>query len=281
MVRCTSLARRLSRSFQTTLITFSILIASAHAQSGLSVPSGSTAVVQRDASAIAATRLALTRMGGEAVFGSIKDTQVEADCTRVSTKRTDTHHVRWISAGEYFRVDGGSGDTRGAFNGPRGRFININGKPMALEERGARAMKQIHLPSLLLRAALANPSMQFEALGQEDLPSGPATHVRITDMKASANSFEPVAEDWYFNTKTALPIKLNYLVQGLNSVRRFASTTVEYGEFKTDASTGVVIPTSFSRSFEGGPTTTCVIASFSANASPDAQIFTNQAGGQQ
>jgi hypothetical protein len=76
--------------------------------------------VQRDKRGVAAITRALNAMGGETAFAALNDTKTEASCTRISNTKSDTHTIRWVTADDYFRYDGGDKDHRGMVNGPRG-----------------------------------------------------------------------------------------------------------------------------------------------------------------
>jgi hypothetical protein len=240
------------------------------AQLGSQTPSPSQIV--RDADGIAVITKALTAMGGANAFAGLKDTKTEANCTRVSKTQSVTHAVRWTTAGDSFRYDGGDSDHRGMVNGPQGAGRVMDGKTMPISDRSVRAVKPIHFPGQLLFTGLNRPEDEVEMLKPEDVKGIAARHVRITDTKASESTMEPQQEDWFFDPQTDLPLKLTYSVPALNSLLMYVRTTVEYSNYITTRQ-NLMVPTTIRRSFEGGPVTTCTVSSSSVNNGPDAAIF--------
>jgi hypothetical protein len=240
-------------------------------------PAASTTVIERDADGIAAISKALDSMGGQAAYAAIKDTNTNATCVRASKSKTETHTVRSVTAGEYFRYDGGTPISDGLVNGPYGAMRIVSGKPSAMEGRSVRAVRPVHIPGLILYQVLNNSNDEIRMLGSTNLNGAPAVHVRIITSQESKDSFEP-EEDWYFSPQTGLPLKLAYSSPAFNSVRRMGRSTVEYSNF---TSTGaLVLPNTIIRKLDGGPTTTCTVNSFGENTSPALSFFSVNGGGQ-
>lgn len=229
--------------------------------------------INRDAAALAVIAKAIDAMGGTAAFAAVADTTTEATCTKASASKTDTHAVRWITAGKYFRYDGGDSDQRGMVSGPNGVLRIGDGNAKGINTRSARALRPIYLPGLLLLEEIKNPKIEIDLIPSGSDTGATATHIRIIDTVASEESMEPVQEDWYFDPQTGLPIRVIYEAQAFNSLTRFTRITVEYTSYQADKD--LTMPTVIQRTFESGPTTTCKVSKFSVNTHPDSTIFSN------
>lgn len=233
--------------------------------------------VQRDERGVAAITRALDAMGGLTVFSALKDTKTEASCTRVSNTKSDTHNVRWVTSGDYFRYDGGDADQRGMVNGPHGSSRTINGKTIAVSDRSLQAAKPFYLPGLLLFRALQHPENEIDMLENTTVDGVSAVHLRVADTKSVDDSLGQPEEEWFFDPQTGLPLRFTFVTPALNSLRMSVSTTVQYSGFKSVQ--GVAIPGTMLRWFEGGPKTTCTINSFSFNQRTEPSTFLPDGGG--
>ena len=245
--------------------------------SAQSIPQAASGqVVQRDAAGIAAISKALTGMGGEAAYAAIKDTSAASTCIRVTKTESTSHIVRSVTAGDYFRYDGGETNPNGLVNGPSGAARIVDGKATAMEGRSVRAVRPLHIPGLMLYWASNNPANEIRMLDSVAINGVTAVHVRVIDARTRQDSPEP-EDDWYFDPQTGLPIKLAYSTPALNSVRRRGRSTVEYSNYA--ATNGLNLPNAVKRTLEGGPTTTCTMNSFAENTNPDPSFFSITNGG--
>ena len=137
------------------------------------------------------------------------------------------------------------------------------------------------MPLLLLVEEVSASDHKIELLPDVAIEGKDTFHVRLTDTKLTAQSIGPVNEEWYFDKATYLPVRLAYPQQGLMSMRRSADVTIDYGGFTVDQQSGLMVSTSFRRSFEGGLSTTCTVSKFATNQNPDQKQFTRSSGGAQ
>jgi hypothetical protein len=233
-------------------------------------------VVQRDAASIAFISKALNSMGGPAPYVAVKDTNTSATCV-VSKSNNETHNVRWVTAGNYFRYDGGESDRRGIVNGGGGAHRVTNGKSVPIEGRVTYAMQPFHLPGLLLMKALTDPSFELQSLSSAT-SSTPGIHVRIRDT-AETEYPEISTQDWYFDPSTGLPLRVEYQMPTTSDTFRAALASVEYSDYRSQG--GIVVPNTLRRSLEGGPTSTCHVTSFVRDSSPPDTLFSSDSGGAQ
>jgi hypothetical protein len=232
--------------------------------------------VQRDAAGIAAISKALNSMGGQAAYAAINDTNTSSTCVRASKANSQTHTVRSVTAGDYFRYDDGDGSSYGLVNGPYGAARIVDGKPIAMEGRSVRSVRPFQIPGLLLYWAISDPQNEIRVFGYAEYNGASVVHIRVVGSKARQDSSEP-ADDWYFDPQTGLPLKLAYSAPALNSVRRRVRSTVEYSNYAT--TNNLNVPNTYKRTLEGGPTTTCTVNSFTTNVNPAPSFFSLTNGG--
>jgi hypothetical protein len=142
-----------------------------------------------------------------------------------------------------------------------------NGTLQPLPTELALTTQSTDFPLPFLVAALNNPDMTFQFIGQETLIDRTVNHVRFWNTFASNSSLQPLAAfttvDLWADAASGLPAKLSYVRRAAGGSAPRIPVETYYSDYRNVG--GVLYPFLIQRSFDGTPWETITIQNVSLN----------------
>jgi hypothetical protein len=246
----------------------------ARAQSAISALPQAT----RDPQAVAIVQTALTAMDGSGLVGAIQGSVESGTTTDSSAPESSPATFISTYAGGQFReeVTSASG----------GHVLVSNaGAPQDYRDGSWQAQPSVvtrtnlpfHVPALVLSYDLNDSVYAFTYLGTTTVSSNNVVHIRIVDVSDLAGQ-QFTAQDWYFNSATGLPARVQFKVPTTPQPKDALPETIDFSNFQVVS--GVLVP--FQLAITVGPLNFLATASsVTFNTSINASQFTPSTGGAQ
>ena len=189
-------------------------------------------VPQRDTAAVAAVQEAVTALGGYTAVGLIVDARVTGTIAPASGSSLPAGRFVWEDAPPEFRY------TLQTPTGARA-FVSGHGQPAfeknsvvhALYPHMATASFPFHLPAVVLAHQLGNVNCSVRLIGNSTVAGNPAIHVRMS-VDTNSVSAQVTPQDWYFNSVTSLPLRVEYRLPQNRRPDDFSVEAEEFSNFQ-------------------------------------------------
>jgi hypothetical protein len=179
--------------------------------------------------------------------------------------------ILWENLGAEFRYE---------LPGPTGSiaFVSGHGRPAIVDGNkitgkiGHLAMVAFpaHLPATVLASELSNPNIRLDATQQATVGKTPAFKVSITD-ETDELSAQICKQDWYFDSVTMLPVRVDYLATEIKNALNTVNMTVMLSDYRVVS--GVAIPFHIATFFDEQQITDVTLDTVQLNASVPAVDF--------
>lgn len=197
-------------------------------------------IPQRDPAAVVAVQQAVTALGGFTAAGLILDARVTGTIAPASGSSLPAGSFVWEDAPPEFRYTLQTPTEARVFASGHGQPVfEKNGVVHALFPHMATASLPFHLPAVVLAHQLRNVNCSVKLIGNTTVASNPAIHVRMS-VDTDPVSAQVTPEDWYFNSVTGLPLRVEYRLPENRRADDFSVETEEFSNFQ--AVSGLQIP---------------------------------------
>ena len=237
----------------------------------------------RDAQAVAAIQNSLAIQGGQAAITSITSAVILGTLTPTDSSRASGGTFKWesdFSGTTYeFRNEMQVDSQTKVFVSNHGNPAFYNGtKARNLPSHVAYAAVPFHLPMVVLLRELNNPQCSIQLVGTTQQTGRAVFHIR-TQIVGNPIETELSVHDWYLDSSTGLPVRVEYPTPSSVDMRDHKTASVDFSNFKTI--NGINVPFTLVASEDGSTVSTVSISSVNFNASVSATDFTQPVGGVQ
>jgi hypothetical protein len=215
----------------------------------------------RDAQAVVVVQTALAAMGGTAIVSLVQNSVVQGTSVDLSASESGAQSFVWTYSGKEFRNenDAATGSHILVSNGGNPTDFH-DGAWVSPSPVVARTNLPYHIPALVLLNELNNANYTFTFLGSTTVNGSNATHIQTCDNSdITGHFFTP--QDWYFDSVTGLPLRVEYLYPISQDYRESLHGSIDFSSF--NVVTGILVP--FQLTINEGP--------FSSVASMNSVVF--------
>jgi len=223
----------------------------------------STTAAIRDANATATLSRSVAALGGAGSYSSTSG--VIAYGTLTASPGGISGPIVWENAGTEFRFER---------PGPNGSIVFVSGHGNPAIEDGGKVQRNIghlamvtfpaHLPAVVLASQLNNTKVQVATAQQVTLSGAPAIKISLSDQTDEVSSVI-CKQDWYFDSTTLLPSRVDYLAAEAQNALNTAKMTVLFSDYRSVS--GQQIPFHIVTLFEGQQISDVILTSVQMNAS--------------
>ena len=183
----------------------------------------------------------------------------------------------WESSGRQFRYDNPAADGRSVLvSGKGGPVVTVAGKSSKLFAHMTDTSFPPHLAGLVLLQRFQNPNSSFQFVGNETLAGRPVIHIRSTLLE-DAYSAAISTQDWYFDTSSLFPLRIEYRLPASGNALLTIPATVDLADYRN--MNGIVIPFQISFSAGGQLGGVAKLSSINLNVSINPADFDGPLGG--
>jgi hypothetical protein len=217
----------------------------------------------RDANAIALLSRAVATLGGSASYSQTSGVVARGNLTAATGGISGP--ILWENAGTEFRYER---------PGPNGSIIFVSGHGNPAIADGGKVQRNIghvamvtfpwHLPSVVLASQLRNANVQVAATQQVTLDGASAIKLSLND-ETDELSATICKQDWYFDSATLLPTRVDFLAAEVHNALNNAKMTVLLSDYRSVS--GALIPFHMVTLFEGQQISDVALTSVQLNVS--------------
>jgi hypothetical protein len=232
----------------------------------------------RDAEAIATFERSVVAMGGASAVGAIEDVTVEGTEGDFANSDAPPSQFTWSSSGAEFRSTAESSrGTYVAVSGHGSPAQQKNGQWRPLPYHVARACQSYYVPVIVLAAEIKQPLYTLRYLGMATTAGVAAIHIQSVDTSDRLSALV-TTQDWYFDPRTFLPLRVEYILPHEFDASRGTTIAVNFQQFRTQRVAGLLVPELLKvQMFSASAVVT--ITSVSFNTSPNPSMFDPPSGG--
>jgi len=251
--------------------------------SGQQSPTSASQSPQRDPQGMAAIQNSILAQGGQTAISAIASAVVLGTLTPADNSHASAGTFKWESdftASTYeFRNEMQIGSQTRIFVSNHGNPAFYNGtKSRNLPSHVAYASVPFHLPAVVLLRELNNQQCSIQFLGTMTINGRPTAHIR-TQVNTGPIETELSVHDWYLDSSTGLPIRVEYLTPSSVDMREHKPASVDFSNYKTIS--GINVPLTMVASEEGSIVSTITVSSVAFNTSMPPTDLTQTVGGAQ
>jgi len=194
----------------------------------------------RDSAALAVLNQAIVAMGASASVASLQSMQIQGHLLRVDSGENDSFTLSYLISNNGVRFRRSSTKPTGVSTFASGKGTPFlappNGKQETFGHHIAAAMLPYEHPSLTILLEIQNPNYSITMA-----PSARKAPIHIhTEDDSTEDSRFTSPQDWYFDSSTYLPIRVEYKLADVFHPSVTHSTTCRYTSFQTVG--GVLVP---------------------------------------
>ncbi len=225
-----------------------------------------TATPQRDPAALAILQNSITGLGGATAVSKLSSSIITGSISAAPGANTPVGNFIWedqLSGSHEFKDSFSSATLNQVFVSGHGSpgFVS-NGVARDCYPQAAAYRFAAHLPAFSLGIALQNPNFNVVQVGPTTVNGASVTQVHFElDADPISQTFSP--QEWYFDSATGLPLRIEYRLPATDSSRRFANGAVELSDFR--AVQGVLVPYKLVVYDDGKPSIIITVSSATFN----------------
>jgi len=236
---------------------------------------------QRDAQAMAAVQTAIAAQGSRTAISAIGNAIVQGTLVPTQTSSVNGGNFKWesdFSGSSYeFRSEMQIGGARKVFATGHGNPAFYNGKTVRrLFSHVAYASVPFHLPAIVLFRELNDPNRSFQVVGTASINGARAVHIR-TQVTAGPIETELSAHDWYFDSSTGLPVRVEYRTPSTLDMRDNILAAADFSNYKVF--NGIAVPLTITASEDGEVVSTATVSLVTFNSGVSSTDFDLKTGG--
>ena len=225
--------------------------------------------VERDPQAISVIQQSIISMGGAKVIAQVQTVIAQGSIEAFPGTAGPTGSVviedQFSTQVHEFRDSFRSGSLTQDFTSGHGSpGVVSNGHGKRFSQHMANFRLPVHLPMLILAAALANPNCNITLAGQTTVSGQRAVQVHLhvdTDVLQQTLSIQ----DWYFDPTTGLPLRVEYRLPDASNTLFFVNATSDFSDFRPVQ--GILFPFQTLSYQDGKPKNVLLISSVALNQS--------------
>jgi hypothetical protein len=238
-----------------------------------SAQSAPAAASLQDPVALAAVKMAITSMGGTTSFGSIQDATVTAQTTTPSIPNpVPPGKITWMTIGMSIRCVTTSQSGNSAYTDQNGAGLveDASGNVSPMDSRLALTLFPYHLPGMVL-LNLLNASNESLSVVEDAGASPNIVHVRFLRQMTNSALTSLTQQDWFFDTNTGLPSRVNYYLPNITNPSLDGTATVIFTSWQKTPS--ILMPQTLQTQSNGTAVSTITLGAPQFNQGLSASIL--------
>jgi hypothetical protein len=217
--------------------------------------------------------MAITSMGGTFSFGSIQDVTVSAKAYGpTSTSSAPAGQITWTTIGTSIRSVTTSQSGNSAYTDKNGTGLveDASGNVSPMDPRLALTLFPYHLPGVVL-VNLLNATNESLSVVQDAGASPTVIHVRFLQQLSDSSLIPLTQQDWYIDTKTGLPSRVDYYLPNAANPSLDGIATVLYTSWQKTPT--ILMPQTLQNLNSGAALSTITVGAPQFNQGLSASIF--------
>jgi hypothetical protein len=235
-----------------------------------SLPPGKEATPKREAAAIALVNRALQASGGESAVSAMAYSRTSG--TFDSDGQIAAGPFTWEVSGNDFRYDNPNGSGRSISANSHGVSTHSDGKHTEeLPGHITMGILPLHLPLLVLSRQIIDSRYSISLVNEAS--DQPTIHIHSSrDTNAATECI--TSQDWFFESRTGMPIRLEYRLPDHSDASVTVPASVELLDYRIEQ--GVLLPHTIVSYVNGQKQATVHITAFELNRRPESPLSTTE-----